>query len=294
MDISTVPLSPDVNDRLGLVDLNPEPWGMANGLSYADKFGVAKRVISFNHGRIELDPSFPMSNFGGDGAYEGGTRPGPRGVMRYAQTHGAQLPNTFAFARDAQGKPVATADYIAFADDLIPGTGPAIVRGWTLLPDRDAAAMMSAADKLESLVASRVHGGPLNGLLFGSPKRFLTDLVSMLRLRAAGEEFADDSEKCFAVKEPFRRYVEAFESWQRTHGFEGAMDIGQPAGALRKLNHPAIEDVFRNALYDLDPLLGRPDTNFEKIRAGFRHMETFSARYARAIRRALDEVQRPQ
>jgi hypothetical protein len=150
--------------------------------------------------------------------------------------------------------------------------------------------MMAAASALEHLAATRVRGGPLKGLLFGSPKRFLRDLVSMLRLRAAGEEFAEASEAGRAVKEPFRRYVEAFEAWQRTHGFQGAMDIGRPAAAVRKLNHPAIEEVFRNARYDLDPLPGRPNTNFEKVRAGFRHMETFSARYGRAIRLALDEM----
>jgi len=50
--------------------LNPEPWGIANGLEFAKKAGIAGRVISFNYGRIEGEPSFPMSNFGGNAAYD--------------------------------------------------------------------------------------------------------------------------------------------------------------------------------------------------------------------------------
>ena len=53
-----------------------------------------------------------MGNFGANRAYEGGALPGPRGVMGNAQTHCIQLPNTFAFARGAAGKPVAEADYV--------------------------------------------------------------------------------------------------------------------------------------------------------------------------------------
>ncbi len=38
---------------------------MANGLEQATKLGIADRVMSFNYGRIEGEPSFPMGNFGG-------------------------------------------------------------------------------------------------------------------------------------------------------------------------------------------------------------------------------------
>ncbi|MCS6862970.1 MAG: hypothetical protein NZT92_21920, partial [Abditibacteriales bacterium] len=52
--------------------INPEPWGLANGLPFAEKLGIAEKVINFNYGRIEGEPSFPMTNFGGTAAYEGG------------------------------------------------------------------------------------------------------------------------------------------------------------------------------------------------------------------------------
>ncbi|MSR84315.1 MAG: hypothetical protein EXS58_15555, partial [Candidatus Latescibacteria bacterium] len=95
---------------------NPEPWGLANGLHCAQVLGVAERVILFSYGAIEGEPSFPLTNFGGEGAYRAGNQPGPRGVMGNAQTHCIQLPNTFAFARGAQGKPVGEADYVEFAE----------------------------------------------------------------------------------------------------------------------------------------------------------------------------------
>ncbi len=104
-----------------LKDASLEPWGLANGLHLAERLGIAEKVISFNYGRIEGEPSFPMTNFGGTSAWEGGAAPGPRGVMGNAQTHCVQLPNTFAFARGAQGLPITEDDYVAFAEDLIPG-----------------------------------------------------------------------------------------------------------------------------------------------------------------------------
>src|SRR5262249_43657040 len=36
-----------------LKDLNPEPWGLANGYAYAKQLGIEDKVISFNYGRIE-------------------------------------------------------------------------------------------------------------------------------------------------------------------------------------------------------------------------------------------------
>lgn len=79
--------------------LNPEPWGLANGLDHAKKVGIQSRVVSFSYGRIEGEPSFPLTNFGGDTAYQGGKDATSRGLMGNAQTHCVQLPNTFAFAR---------------------------------------------------------------------------------------------------------------------------------------------------------------------------------------------------
>jgi hypothetical protein len=168
-----------------LMQANPEPWGIANGLPLAEKLGIARRVISFNYGRIEGEPSFPLTNYGGDVAREGGSAPGPRGGMGNAQTHCVQLPNTFAFARGASGLPAEEADYLEFAEALIPDQGVRVLAGWKTLQGTDTAAMRAAADALDALPEASLQTGRLHGLLFGSPRRFLSDLALQLRMRAA-------------------------------------------------------------------------------------------------------------
>ena len=142
---------------------DPKPWGIANGLKYAEKVGVADKVISFNYGRIEGEPSLPMTRFDVAGACEAGKSKGPRGVMGNAQTHCVQLPNTFAFARGATGKPIAREDFVRFAEDLIPGQGELIVQGWESLESGYTAAMRVAADRLDQLPGSQAQGRAAEG-----------------------------------------------------------------------------------------------------------------------------------
>ena len=55
---------------------------IAIGLPQATELNVQDRVISFNYGRIEGEPSFPMGNFGGTNAYEGGAAPGHEQLVK--------------------------------------------------------------------------------------------------------------------------------------------------------------------------------------------------------------------
>ncbi len=87
-----------------------------------------------------------------------GKKLGQRGVMANAQTHCVQLPNTFAFARGAQGLTVEKADYIKFANDLIPGGGALIVEGWEALQGEETKRMKAVIKKLNKL-----NGGKNNG-----------------------------------------------------------------------------------------------------------------------------------
>jgi hypothetical protein len=266
-----------------LIALNPEPWGMANGLDYARKHGIAEKVISFNYGRIEGEPSFPMTNFGGRNAYEGARSEAPRGVMGNAQTHCVQLPNTFAFARGAQGLPLTDADYLQFAEELIPHHGDLIVRAWSLVGGKDAPAARRTAGELEALAKQEPKGGRLRGLLFGSPARFLTDLASMLRHRAAIEEFAAAVDAGQEAKEPLRKVVEAASAWQAQHGYQCNWYDARLHPALRKLNLPAINQVL-DATYEAKGPYGPGQTAFEDVRRNFARMETFTPRLLAAMR----------
>jgi hypothetical protein len=268
-----------------LLALNPEPWGMANGLDYARQHGIADRVISFNYGRIEGEPSFPMTNWTGQTAYDGARSEAPRGVMGNAQTHCVQLPNTFAFARGAQGLPLADADYRQFAEDLVPGQGDRIVAAWSLLAGKDASAMRAAADGLAAAAKNNPKGGRLQGLLFGSPERFLTDLVFMLRQRAAVEEFAAAVDAGGETKEPLRKVVDTASAWQARHGYQNNWGDARLLPALRKLNVPAINEVLA-VTYEAQGPYGNGKTAFEDIRRNFARMETFTPRLLAAMRAA--------
>src|SRR5690606_31047936 len=55
-----------------------EPWGVGSGYGpgIADSLGMGNRVITYNYGAIEGEPSFPFTLYGGDRAYNGGKNGG--------------------------------------------------------------------------------------------------------------------------------------------------------------------------------------------------------------------------
>ncbi len=273
-----------------LKELNPEPWGVANGLPYAQKLGVADKVISFNYGVIEGEPSFPMSNFGGTAAYEGGKGALARGVMGNAQTHCVQLPNIFAFARGANNLPLADTDYWQFADNLIPGQGATILAAWRLLPSDDANAQRAMADKLVKLPSRQIKAGSLGGLLFNDPRRFLNDLAMMLRMKAARSSFILAAERRQALKEPLGQLVAAVEIWQKQHGYQNFWHDAQLMAALRQIDSPALKaalDLQHQVREPFDPGVRTPE---EQVRRNFRAIETHTPQIIAAMRAALREM----
>jgi hypothetical protein len=273
-----------------LKNTNPHPWGIANGLAYAEKLGVADKVMSFNYGVIEGEPSFPMTNFGGRAAYDGGKATTARGVMGNAQTHCVQLPNIFAFARGATGKTLTDADYVTFANELIPGLGEDIVKGWQALTGTSVEAMRGAADTLERAAAKKPKPGPLKGLLFGNASRFLTDLVLMLRMRAAQEEFiAVAGQQPETLMPRLLALVEAAEAWQKRHGYQNNWHNPPLQAALRKLNSPAIDKVLNVTYEAKEPFESGVKTAGEQVGRNFASLETFTTRLLAAMRAFVTE-----
>jgi hypothetical protein len=270
---------------------NPEPWGLANGLDIATKLGISEKVISFNYGRIEGEPTFPMGNFGGSVAYDGGALPGPRGVMGNAQTHCIQLPNTFAFARGAAGQPVTGADYVAFAEQLIPGLGKTIVDAWKTLAGNDAAAMQACATGLEKLPARRLRPGPLRGLLFGSSRRFVNDLAMMLRVRASFLDLRLATQRHAQIKEALDEFIAALEIWQQQQGYENSIHWGGLDDTLRRLHCPEINAVFDNRFNPFAPARLHPgETPFECVARELREEESQTPRLLKALEAARREL----
>ena len=267
--------------------VNPEPWGIANGLAYAEKLGLQEKVISFNYGRIESEPSFPMTNFGGQTAYEGGKAPTARGVMGNAQTHCVQLPNIFAFVRGATGQTLTDDDYRQFAEDLIPGWGTQIVAGWAALAGSDTHRMTESAGSLENAAASAPTGGKLAGLLFGDPKRFLNDLAKMLRLRSAIDEMAAVTEKNQNPRQALQNLIRAAEAWQHQHGYQNNWYDPKLHQALRRLNAPAVNAVLDITYEAHEPYAPGIATPAEQVKYNFHRIETYTTDLLDAMKQAL-------
>ncbi len=268
---------------------NPEPWGLASGWGpdVADPLGMSDRVMSYRYGAIEGEPTFPMTNYGGMTAYESGKTMGARGTMGNSQTHCLQLPNTFAFSRGAQGLPIEEADYAAFADELIPGQGQTIVDGWKALISEDEATMRAAAEGLTALLEKPLEAGPLEGLLFGDPERFVRDLIMQLELRAALEAFhaavfAEPGD-AGATKATLGAFVEAADAWQRQHGYKNMWRWEKMEQALARLDSEVVNEALGRKDYK-----GEGRTPFEQVQEGYYLVETYTPHLIEAMRKAAE------
>lgn len=261
-----------------MAQANLEPWATVCGTVYASKAGMSDRACAFPYGAIEGEPAFPLTSFGGDQAYNGGRDLAPRGVMGNTQTPCVQLPNTFAFIRGVQGKPVSDADYVQFANDLIAGKGNDIVGAWKVLNGQDAAAMRDLADKLEPMERQPLSAGPLSGLLFGDPKRFVHDLVLQLRYQAAFIVLSQAVAGGKPWSTPLAEYLAALETWSAQHGYKGYWINAN--NVLLKLNAPEINDILNPQLLATTPA-GRIR---EKMYVDY---ELFTERLITAIRKVL-------
>jgi len=208
--------------------------------------------------------------------------------MGNAQTHCVQLPNTFAFARGANGQPVNENDYVAFADRLIRGQGRTIVDAWKAIGGNDSATMRVAAKQLAALSRQRLSTGDLRGLLFGSPRRFLNDLVLQLRVKAAYSDFVRAVDSGQGVAHALASFIAATERWQRTHGYENMWGFPGMNETLRKLNSPTVNHVLdyidvTGVWFEKNP----GATPFERIRAGFRSVETYTPQMISALKQTL-------
>ena len=256
----------------------PEPWGLLNGMRYARQLGLESRVINFNYGAIEPEPSFPMTEVRLERAYQCGQAKGPRGVMGNAQTHCVQLPNLFAFARGARNQALQDGDLTRLADTLLQGQGGLIAEAWKTLAGNDAPAMVAMAESLVEVNDAELLPGHLGGLLFGNPRRFVDDMILQLRAKAAYRHFLHSVGKKTSDGDAFAAFVDKVSTWQHKHGYQNRWEWEGLYEALSKLQAPGIDEVLARKK--------RGDTPFERVADGFREEETFTVRLIQAMRAA--------
>jgi len=307
----TPPEAEDVLRKLKNID--PRPWGITihtldpppNGtdLKLAEKFGVASTSLAFNYGAIEGEPEFPLTNFGGDAAFKAGGAGAPHGVVGNAQSHCLQLPNSFAFARGAKRQPVAEADYTQFANGLIEGNADLIVTSWRAIAGSDPRLMRSVADELDAVLNDTLRPGPLKGLLFGNPRRFMADLMYQLRMKSAYLDFVTSSRNN-VDRETFRAFLVGTQRWQHQHGFQAAWPSiwqgGNWAGlgeTLKKLESPSIDRILAETSWLADinnwaitSQQAGGSTSFERVQNLYHKWDTNTLRLISAMQETLEKT----
>ncbi|WP_341837329.1 hypothetical protein WJU16_05545 [Chitinophaga pollutisoli] len=285
----------EIQDALSLINRQRiDPWGIAtHWLGYGAQIDstMQDRVLAYNYGAIEGEPSFPMTNYG-PGAHDAGTRKGSRGVFGNAQTHCMQLPNTFAFARGAAGLPAERADYIAFANQLIGGAGDAIVAGWEALQGADIARIKAAEKQLARLQQTKLKPGKLSGLLFGDPKRFVGDLIAQLRMTASLFTLRDMLAKNADIRsaenmKAFTEFIASADGWQQRHGYKSYW------------HWPAMTETLKAfPLAHLQPFLsdqpwwerGDGATPAERTADAYEKVQTYTPRLLNAMKSTLADL----
>lgn len=280
-----------------------EPWGITGSRYENDIVEIAKsvkmedRVLTFKYGAIEREPSFPFTLYNCDTTYRSGLDIGERGIIGNAQTHCVQLPNTFLFARAALGLPAEKADFIAFANELVPGYGELIVEGWEALQSDNPQHMNQVADRLSDAIhKANFHAGPLSGLIFGDPSRFIRDLALQLNAMGSICRFVaivnEQPVTSRGVKDALATLIQSFEAWQRVHGFSGNPRSPHIPGkmeelmiALTKLNNKELSDLLTRR--DIENIPG--ESGFGKARKYLQEMETFTPKLIVAMKHALND-----
>lgn len=278
-----------------LAKVNPEPWGLASGRGpgVADFIGRPDRVLNYQYGAIEGEPSFPMLNFGTEYAYQVGKNKGVRGTLGNSQTHCLQLPNAFLFARGANDLPMPTReDYVAFAERLLPGHGETIVTGWEAVNQVDPAIIEAAEANVTAMLETELKPGDLEGLLFGDPARFVKDLGHVLRFRATLERFRaaalEGADKA-VVAETMAAFVKEASDWQQVHDYKNNWYMPRMEEALVKVDPEVYGPFF---VRDQNAYKGEGDTPFEQVQSAYKKVETFTPRLLETMKKTVAELQR--
>ncbi|MHB0998723.1 MAG: hypothetical protein ACYC27_05700 [Armatimonadota bacterium] len=255
--------------------LNPEPWGLVAGQRYAERTGLMPRM-RYVHASLEFEPSFPVTTIDEFDAYNQGLNSGSIGIVGYAQTHCVQLPGIFALSQGVRGLPLDDDQYIAFAEKLIPGYGKDIVEGWKSLSSKDIDRMVSSRERLAPLCDADLKTGQLGGLLFGSPERFIQDIIMQLDMRIAYESLGNsikngsDADRALAV------FADKTEVWQKQHGYQCVWSWPDFDETLRKLGIESVDKILNE--------LGNFGSSFDDVKKHYRDAETFTSRLLQALR----------
>ena len=165
------------------------------------------------------------------------------GCMANAQTHVAQLPNTYLFAHFARGGSPEAVDLQGFAAELVPGMETVVEDAWTTLQNgtperaRDVAAAL-ARERQRLAAAGGLPTGRFSGLLMGAPHRFVRDLEMQLAFYADMQDVVAAVEHGRNGKPEVRTLTASWRRWMEQTGFVDAY-----GGPVERILHPALRAI---------------------------------------------------
>lgn len=235
----------------------PEPWWLFAWLPQhqeaVDAVGLRDKALFLPYATVEFEPSFPLTNCAPAAVAVAlppvTLRRHPWGAMANAQTHCLQLPHTYLFAHFARGGTLANVALAAFADEVLPGFGEPIARGWLALESGEPVRQRAEAEALRKVAAKSPSPGRLGGLLLGDGARFLVDLITNLELRASLAEFKTAVAAGKDIPRALRRVLDVLRPYQQCLGFKDAYggplyaEFNEPLG---RVGDPALDAILKS------------------------------------------------
>ncbi len=132
---------------------------------------------------------------------------------------------------------------------------------------------------MAALEKSPLRAGPLAGLLFGNPQRYVGDLVFQLRLNAAYHRLLAASTAKADLWEPLARFHAAAAAWQSRIGYQNQWKWPELRALLATLNSPEIDAVLSAPYTAVAP--------FGKVMERYHRFETETTRLLNAIEATL-------
>jgi hypothetical protein len=268
-DVSGIPEKDDWSPVIAELVKQPDRrWALMscndNHHPLIERFGVGDRTLYNPYGTVEMEPSIPLTNCTPAAVAQALTLPAGQhmrhGTMANAQTHVAQVPQTYLYSHFARGGTLGTVDLRGFADGLLPGHASLLAEAWTALAGDDPERQRRAAAATAAAAGpGTFRQGPYSGMLFGEPQRFLEDLGMMLSFRADMQTFARVAGDRSAWRPALAQLHASWSAWQRRTGFDDFF-MGPPDDILYKplkaLDRPELAPILAD-LHDWKKLTGR-------------------------------------
>jgi len=231
--------------------LNPEPWAlhacMPGHFKSIEQVGVVERTHFYPYNLVEYEPSYPFTNWEpkriADAFAAFSQYSYPMGALGNSQTHCVQIPHAYVFSHIARGGSLDDLDPAVFGERLIPGHGEGLAQAWRAMSIEtdDPAVPRSAIEPIQGLLhAPNIATGDLEGLFFGSPRRYLEDLALQLGLWSEILTLKHAGKSPERLRRALRSVVDALVAWNARHGFRDRYDDVYYYGHA----HPIFRDAF--------------------------------------------------